>query len=187
MGEDEEEEEDGGEVEDEGEEGEEEEGMDDKECQKGWFGHGTMCSHEYTITHHGCEFGWFGHGNKCYKLSSKNKKFGKAKEAAAKKGGQLAIIKDQDKLDALVQAFGLDDPDHEAWIEGKLDSDSTVGNVDWVDGETSDVDGGNAPDLWAEDEPTGLGKGKGKFCVNIKMGKWHDQKCSNKNKFIIEM
>ena len=44
----------------------------------------------------------------------------------------------------------------EAWIGGKLDSDSTVGNVDWVDGETSDVDGGNAPDLWAEDEPTGV-------------------------------
>merc|ERR1712038_962913 len=84
-----------------------------------------------------CDEDWAFYNGKCYKLIEKAKKnWADANTVGCcAENAQLAIARDQATLDFLGETFEFTINDGtSAWIGGDLVEDSTVGNIQWIDG-----------------------------------------------------
>merc|ERR1711935_137318 len=118
-----------------------------------------------------CGDGWDKHGSMCYMSSPAVTVYSKAKDSCAKKGGQLAIVRDQDALDFLVHIYNMGVDQKQGWIGGELLTDSEIGSINWVDGVMTDPGAVEDVNFWVstenDPEPDGLGSSVG-VCIKLK-------------------
>jgi len=134
---------------------------------------------------YGCDEGWDFVADKCFMLTKDEMTHDDADKFCTLQGGKLPVIRDEDKLDALVEHFGLTGTaiDNQAWVGATFvtNGDETVIWNDSTEAEETE--------LWGEDQPNPNKKLKltDPQCIKIKDGGLNDQVCSVKRHALCEV
>ena len=136
-----------------------------------------------------CQQGWICHGTSCYKLVTSPKlSWAKAKEECEKCHARLVKVESREKNDFIKTKFLPTDKDGTYWIGLSYSANET--DWMWTDGTQLDSDG---YENWGDKQPDN-NKNKNQICVAIQIresdpdhyGKWHNQRCFRKRKYICE-
>ncbi|XP_019621863.1 PREDICTED: LOW QUALITY PROTEIN: uncharacterized protein LOC109468072 [Branchiostoma belcheri] len=126
----------------------------------------------------GCPMGYNAHGGSCFKAYNQDKTYSQARQVCAADGGLLAMPKDREVDDFLLDLKNAVDPNSPFWLG--LNNQNGEGGWAWEDGTpyspAADWTG------WQPGEPNSNGEG----CVNHLGAGWNDAPCSSASYFICQ-
>ncbi|XP_078665896.1 uncharacterized protein LOC144908234 [Branchiostoma floridae x Branchiostoma belcheri] len=127
----------------------------------------------------GCPMGYNAHGGSCFKAYNQDKTYSQARQVCAADGGLLAMPKDREVDDFLLDLKNAVDPNSPFWLG--LNNQNGEGGWAWEDGTpyspTAHWTG------WQPGEPNSNGEG----CVNHLGAGWNDAPCSSASYFICQL
>ncbi|XP_078665688.1 uncharacterized protein LOC144908052 [Branchiostoma floridae x Branchiostoma belcheri] len=127
----------------------------------------------------GCPMGYTAHGDSCFKAYNQVKTYSQARQVCAADGGLLAMPKDREVDDFLMDLKNAVDTNSPFWLG--LNNQNGEGGWAWEDGTpyspAADWTG------WQPGEPNSNGEG----CVNHLGAGWNDAPCSSASNFICQL
>ncbi|KAI8497993.1 hypothetical protein Bbelb_239370 [Branchiostoma belcheri] len=124
----------------------------------------------------GCPVSYTAHGDSCFKAYNQVKTYSQARQVCAADGGLLAMPKDREVDDFLLDLMNVVDPNSPFWLG--LNNQNGEGSWAWEDetpySPTAD---------WTGWEPNSNGGG----CVNHLGAGWNDAPCSSPSNFICQL
>ncbi|XP_078665877.1 uncharacterized protein LOC144908216 [Branchiostoma floridae x Branchiostoma belcheri] len=132
-----------------------------------------------TLLQGGCPMGYTAHGDSCFKAYNQVKTYSQARQVCAADGGLLAMPKDREVDDFLMDLKNAVDTNSPFWLG--LNNQNGEGGWAWEDGTSyspaADWTG------WQPGEPNSNGEG----CVNHLGAGWNDAPCSSASNFICQL
>ncbi|XP_019631488.1 PREDICTED: uncharacterized protein LOC109475317 [Branchiostoma belcheri] len=127
----------------------------------------------------GCPVSYTSYGDSCFKAYNQVKTYSQARQVCAADGGLLAMPKDRDMNDVLLDLKNAVDPNSPFWFG--LNKQNGEGRWAWEDGTpyspTADWTG------WQPGEPNS----NGGDCVNHLGARWNNAPCSSASNFICQL
>jgi len=147
-------------------------GLNDQKCSEKRH---HVCEKDFA-----CPEGQLAHAGHCFSHSEDRMDWDTAQMTCQLAGGDLAIVRDEATLTALVEAFDLttNGIPKQGWVGGMFRPDDE--SITWVDNVNA------ATDLWGAKQPNPKVAADVNQCIKIKNSGLNDQKCSVKRNYICE-